>query len=84
MFIRLHMMLCSHDDSTDQAVIEATFKEHGWAECLINTNEIQRIHTDLEGFNWIRLKDESYIKIKESLTEVHEKINRSHNLPLLQ
>lgn len=84
MFIRLHMMLCSHDDSEDEAIVNATFTEHGWAECLINCNEIQRMHTDLDGVNWIRLKDETYLKIKESLTEIHEKINRSYHLPLLQ
>ena len=77
MFIRITMMLVTTDEDAEE------YEEHGWVECLINSNMIFKVYQELDGTTWIEQHDSKYIKVKENINEIHEKINRSLFLPLL-
>ena len=82
MFIRVRSRLVESLKTEDEQLAEASQRDLGWTDLLININEIEYIYrTDSETI--VRMINGSEIGIKEGINEIHEKINRAFALPLL-
>lgn len=82
MFIRVKSRLVESLNTEDEQLAEATQRDLGWTDLLVNINEIEYIYR-AQTETIIRLVNGSEIGIKDSINEIHEKINRAFALPLL-
>lgn len=82
MFIRVRSRLVETLKTEDEKLAEATQRDLGWTDLLININEIEYIYR-AETETVIRLINGSEVGVKDSINELHEKINRAYSLPLL-
>ena len=82
MFNRVKSRLVESLNTEDEQLAEATQRDLGWTDLLININEIEYIYR-AQTETIIRLVNGSEIGIKDSINEIHEKINRAFALPLL-
>ena len=82
MFIRVRSRLVESLKTEDEQLAEATQRDLGWTDLLININEIEYIYR-AETETIVRMINGSEIGVKDSINELHEKINRAFALPLL-
>lgn len=82
MFIRVRSRLVESLKTEDEQLAEATQRDLGWTDLLININEIEYIYR-AETETVVRMINGSEIGVKDSINELHEKINRAIALPLL-
>ena len=82
MFNRVKSRLVESLNTEDEQLAEATQRDLGWTDLLVNINEIEYIYR-AQAETIIRLVNGSEIGIKDSINEIHEKINRAFALPLL-
>lgn len=82
MFIKLRAMLIESLDTEDEQLAAASAREIGYTDILVNINQIEHIFNN-KAESVIQLQSGLTIGTKESINEIHEKINRAYSLPLL-
>jgi|688.fasta_scaffold149370_1 hypothetical protein len=83
MFIKLKAMLVESLDTEDEKLAEATRREIGYTDLLININHINYAFRSTPKETVLYLNDDTTIVTYETIAQIHEKINRAFALPLL-
>ena len=82
MFIKVQIRLINEHQSEDVKLRDLLSTDAGFHECLININEIETFFPDDNCTIAETLSGKQFI-IKQSINEIHERINRAYSLPLL-
>ena len=87
MFIKVSIKLCRFEgeESEDPLLRNLNSEEIGYHESLLNVEHVVSFYPSTEsGGTIVELTSGSSLNIKQTINEIHERINRSHFLPLLQ